>query len=235
MNAAIILSGGTGERMRQAGGVPKQYIEMNGHPIVEYCLRTFAESSCVDGIVMVASEPWHAFLEDLLKRLETPKFWGFAQPGVTRQMSIFNGLEKLEQVCPGTERVIVHDAVRPLVSQDLIRRCVEELDHAEGVMPVLPVKDTCYRSIDGQSITALLQRDQLFAGQAPESFRFRAYLAAHRVMSERELLAVNGSSELAYQSGMDVRMIPGEERNFKITTAEDLILFKRYLESEEKT
>ena len=233
MNAAIILSGGIGERMRRVSGVPKQYIEVNGHPIVEYCLHTFMKSVLVDGIIIVANELWHPFILNIIEGLGTDKFWGFALPGTARQLSINNGLNKLEQVCPDIDRVIIHDAVRPLVSQKLIKGCIDSLDHASGVMPVLPVKDTCYQSIDGEKIAKLLPRDQLFAGQAPEAFRFAPYLAAHRVLSEAQLAAVNGSSELAYRSGMDVKMIPGEERNFKITTPEDLILFKRYLESGE--
>lgn len=233
MNAAIILSGGTGERMRQANGVPKQYIEVHGRSILEYCLRTFAESDSIDGIVVVANELWHNYIEAIFEKLGKRKFLGFAQPGAARQLSIYSGLKKLEQVCPDTDRVIVHDAVRPLVSLDLIKRCMDGLDQAEGVMPVLTVKDTCYQSLDGEKITSLLPRSQLFAGQAPEAFRFLPYLAAHRALSETELAAVSGSSEMAYKSGVEVRMIPGEERNFKITTPEDLVLFRRYLESEE--
>lgn len=233
MNAAIILSGGTGERMRQASRVPKQYIEVNGRPILEYCLRTFTESSSIDGVVVVANELWHDYIKEIFEKLGKRKFRGFAQPGEARQLSIYNGLKKLEQVCPDADRVIIHDAVRPLVSLDLIERCMGGLDQAAGVMPVLPVKDTCYQSVDGQKILTLLPRNQLFAGQAPEAFRFQLYLAAHRALNETELAAVNGSSELAYKNGMEVRMIPGEERNFKITTPEDLMLFKRYLESGE--
>lgn len=232
MNAAIILSGGTGERMRQSSGVPKQYIEVNGQSILEFCLRTFIESSSIDGIVVVANELWHDYIKDIFEKLGTHKFLGFAQPGAARQLSIYNGLEKVKQICPDADRVIVHDAVRPRVSLDLIGRCMEGLNQAAAVMPALPVKDTCYQSADGQKIMALLPRSQLFAGQAPEAFRFQPYLAAHRAMNEDELAAVNGSSELAYKSGMEVRIIPGEEGNFKITTPEDLTLFKRYLESE---
>jgi len=233
MNAAIILSGGTGERMRQTSKVPKQYIEVNSHPILEYCLRTFMKSDSIDGVVIVANELWHSYIEDIVQKFGLNKFWGFAQPGETRQLSIYNGLIRLEEMYPGTDRVIIHDAVRPLVSLDLIKRCLENLDEAEGAMPVLPAKDTYYKSLDGQKVTDLLPRSQLFAGQAPEAFRFQPYLAAHKKLSKEDLSTVNGSSELAHKSGMEIKMIPGEERNFKVTTPEDLMLLKYYLESGE--
>lgn len=233
MNAAIILSGGTGERMRKTANVPKQYIEICGRPILEYSLRVFVKCTLVDKILIVADELWHRFIKEVVDKTGDSKFIGFAQPGTTRQLSIYNGLKQVDRMCPQTERVIIHDAARPLVSCDLIKHCIEGLVYSPAVMPVLPVKDTCYQSIEGEYVTTLLPRDQLFAGQAPEAFLFQPYLNAHKTLNEAELSEIRGSSELAYKSGMKVKMIPGEERNFKVTTPEDLLLLKRYLESGE--
>lgn len=100
-------------------------------------------------------------------------------------------------------------------------------------MPVLPVKDTCYQSLDGKTISGFLPRSQLFAGQAPEAFRLKPYLELHRTLPREILLEISGSSELAYKHGLKVAMIPGEERNFKITTQDDLKLLEKYLYREE--
>ena len=125
--------------------------------------------------------------------------------------------------------IIIHDAARPLVSEALIRRCIDGCKEADGVLPVLPVKDTLYMSKDGESISSLLKRSEIVAGQAPEAFRFGKYLAVHDRMSKDEILQISGSTEIAYKAGLNVRLVQGEERNFKITTAEDLDNFKHIL------
>lgn len=231
MNTALILSGGVGKRMG-FGNCPKQYLMLREHPVIYYCLRVFQEHRQIDRIVVVADEAWTGFIDEWIQRGEINKFRGYAAPGETRQLSILNGLEKIKALLPETEQVIIHDAARPLLPLDLITRCLEGLEQAMGVMPVLPMKDTCYQSRDGAYITGCLPRSQLFAGQAPEAFRFAPYLELHKQMDPDGLRQICGSSEIAYKSGMDVLMVPGSERNIKITTKEDLVLAERYLGGE---
>ena len=87
------------------------------------------------------------------------------------------------------------------------------------------MKDTVYQSEDGMNISALLPRETLFSGQAPEAFKIGKYLEAHKAISREELLQINGSTEIAYIAGMNIKMIQGDEINFKITTPEDLTRF----------
>lgn len=101
-------------------------------------------------------------------------------------------------------------------------------------MPVLPMKDTIYQSSDGTKIDHLLERSTLFAGQAPEAFRLHPYAKINREASKEELSLTRGTSEIAYRHGMDVAMIPGDERNFKITTRSDLERFCTIVEGETK-
>lgn len=231
-NAALVLAGGVGSRMNM-GSFPKQYLTVDDRPVLDYCLCTFQKTDDVDAIVIVADSSWHDFINGWLEKSKITKFMGFADPGETRQMSIFNGLLVVEEQVADCENVIIHDAARPLISQNLITACFRELQDADGVMPVLPVKDTCYQSLDGKTISGFLPRSQLFAGQAPEAFRLKPYLALHRTLPKAVLLEISGSSELAYKHGLKVSMIPGEERNFKITTQDDLKLLEKYLHSEE--
>ena len=93
-------------------------------------------------------------------------------------------------------------------------------------MPVLPAEDTFYYSENGLHVDSLLKRSTLFRGQAPEGFNYISYLNANRSLSHEELLEINGSSEAAVKCGIEVALIEGDKRNFKITTAEDLDLFK---------
>ena len=123
--------------------------------------------------------------------------------------------------------MLIHDAARPLLSAGLIHDCLQGLVGYGGVLPVLPMKDTVYLSEDGKEISSLLDRKQIFAGQAPEVFRLGAYCRANQALLPDRILTINGSTEVAVMAGMKVHMISGDERNFKITTAEDLQRFER--------
>lgn len=232
MNTALILAGGVGSRMG-GGNLPKQYLMVRGRPVIDYSLSALQHHEQIDRIVIVAAKEWRDFLDEWLRRSGIDKFSGYAEPGETRQYSIYSGLERIRELLADTQKVLVHDAARPFLSEELITACLKGLDEAEGVMPVLPMKDTCYRSEDGRHITGFLPRSQLFAGQAPEAFRFSRYLELHHHMPAEALRQISGSSEMAYKNGMDVLLIDGSERNIKITTQEDLQLMERYLDGGE--
>ena len=121
--------------------------------------------------------------------------------------------------------VLIHDAARPMVSQELITSCLMACATHDGAMPVLPMKDTVYESVDGQVITRLLERQHVYAGQAPEAFRYGKYLEAYRRLSPAQIASLHGSTEPAIMAGMDIAMLSGDENNYKITTPMDL---KRY-------
>ena len=128
--------------------------------------------------------------------------------------------------------VLIHDAARPLLSQKLIADCEEAIRGHDGVLPVLPMKDTVYYSKDGRQITSLLDRQAVFAGQAPELFRLGTYYQANERLLPEEILRINGSTEPAVLAGMQIAMVPGDERNFKITTPADLERFRQIVENE---
>lgn len=225
MNIAVILSGGVGSRMGLDR--PKQYIEIDGSPIFNYCLNTFVVNTQIDAITIVCANEWKDYVCRNVNRLRPLKPVYYAVPGVTRQYSIYNALKVIQKHYYGDDDiVIIHDAARPLVSDKLIEDCIKACDNADGVMPVIACKDTVYQSEDGKHIKALLNRDELWNGQAPEAFRLKKYLAAHEAMSSEALLKINGSTELAYKAGLECRMIAGDPMNFKITTMEDLDTFK---------
>lgn len=222
---AIILSGGVGSRM--GADIPKQYIEVNGKPIISYCLQTFLNIQTVDAVVIGVAKEWKSYVEKTVNALKPQKKIFYAIPGETRQYSIFNALMMVKEFGgKDDDLVIIHDAARPLVSEELIQRCFDGCKEADGVLPVIPVKDTIYQSVDKVHISNLLNRSELFAGQAPEAFRFGKYLQLHQEMPREELLKINGSTEIAYKGGLNIKLVPGEEMNFKITTPEDLSNFE---------
>lgn len=120
------------------------------------------------------------------------------------------------------DNIIIHDAARPFVTVEDIDACLNALDEHDGAMPVLPMKDTVYFSRTGQRVDELLNRSCIYAGQAPEAFRFEKYIEANEALLPDRILMIKGSTEPAIMAGLDVAMIPGDQRNFKVTTDEDL-------------
>lgn len=235
MNFALILSGGTGTRFHAGGGIPKQYLKVAEKPVIVYTLEKFQNNADTDAVVIVAAPEWRDRLKSWMEKYQIKKFIDFALPGETRQESILNGLEVcLQNAADENDVVLVHDAVRPLVSDSLLSQCYAVAGEFGGCMPVLPIYDTTYQSADGNRIDRLLDRNTLFAGQAPEAYRLRAYAEINRSVSRFELNHYNGSSEIAFRHGLHIRMIPGDDRNFKITTTTDLERFQAVLEKSER-
>lgn len=238
MNIALILSGGTGRRMGL--DIPKQYIEVCGRPIISYCMETLSGHSGIDAIQIVAEEEWQRLIlesiEQLARTKETGisgKFKGFSKPGANRQLSILSGLEDIREYADDAGYVLIHDAARPMLSAQQISDCLDAVIGHDGVIPVLPMKDTVYSSKDGRTVTSLLNRSQIFAGQAPELFIIGKYYEANAALLPENILTINGSTEPAVMAGMDMAMIPGDENNFKITTKSDLERFERIIRSHE--
>ncbi|MBR5407620.1 MAG: 2-C-methyl-D-erythritol 4-phosphate cytidylyltransferase [Lachnospiraceae bacterium] len=235
MNYAILLSGGTGTRT--GADKPKQYVRVNGHMMVTCALSVLLSNSQIDKVIITADEAWRdKIIKDASDAgLDTGKMMGFADPGKTRQLSILSALEFIYAANENSadtddDTVLVHDAARPYLTQELISDCYDALDGYDGVMPVLPMKDTVYLSEDGKGITGLLDRKSVYAGQAPELFKLKPYYEANKRLLPDDILKINGASEPAVMAGMKIAMIPGDETNVKVTSALDL---EKYIELSE--
>ena len=227
MNRTVILAGGAGTRM--GGCVPKQFINVNGKPLLQYSLEAVRDCECAGEVWIVAGEPWRGAVERMIKEAGiSSRFRGFCDPGPESQVSVMNALtELMKEETAENSYVMVHDGARPLVSGELIRRCFEAAAGRDGAVPVLPVRDTVYRMEDGR-LSGLLKRDQLVGGQAPEVFRLKPYYDANLALMPDQIMRIRGSAEPAVLAGMDIVVIPADERNIKITTQEDLA-YLRYL------
>ncbi len=240
MDHAVLLSGGVGTRI--SSDIPKQYVRAGGRMMITYALAELLSSSRIDDVCVVADPAWHEEIkEDIEAHLRDngndpdaafaaasvkPVF--FALPGANRQLSIWNGLQEItgKSEPEAADTVFIHDAARPYISQKLIDACFDALPGHDGVLPVLPMKDTVYESADGLTIDRLLERSHIYAGQAPELFLLEKYVAANRALLPDRILSINGSTEPAILAGMDIAMIPGDEKNSKVTTDADMERFR---------
>lgn len=249
MVIAIILSGGCGSRLNSK--IPKQYIEVDRIPILGYSMKTLSNCKKIDAIWIVADSDWQIKIEKEWMIYDSQnKVKGYSNPGLNRQLSIFNGMQDiinsglLGKACTDKNYVLIHDAARPMIRDEDICNYVDSLEDYDGVMPVLPMKDTVYISEDGNSITKLIDRSKVYNGQAPEIFELSRYYEANKALikyegqsisKESDILNINGSSEVAFKYGMNIRIVSGNEGNFKITSGIDLEKFKSIILSKSQT
>lgn len=243
MNIALILSGGTGTRL--GTDIPKQYIDVCEKPIIYYCLESVLKHERIDAVQIVADRAWRQpVTENIMQILQSvglqgesaaisDKFRGFSDAGANRQLSILSGLGDILKYAEPSDYVLVHDAARPLLTAKQISECLDAVIGHDGVLPVLPMKDTVYYSKDGNTVTELLNRSTIYAGQAPELFVIGKYYEANMRLMPDRILEINGSTEPAIMAGMDIAMIAGDEHNFKITTKSDLERFEQIIRNQE--
>lgn len=212
--AAIIVAAGRGTRMGE--GLPKQWRDLGGQPVVAHTLRAFQGFARVLVI--------HPDDRPMAEALGLPDL-RIVHGGATRDASVRAALEALD---PGaTDAVLIHDGARPLVSPDCIARVVAALDHAPGAAPALPVTDALWTGAQGR-VTGTRDREGLFRAQTPQGFRFPAILDAHRAHP-------GGAADdvaVARAAGLDVAIVEGEEDNIKLTFPGDFARALRTLRGE---
>jgi 2-C-methyl-D-erythritol 4-phosphate cytidylyltransferase len=219
LNAGLILAGGKGERLT-GYNTPKQFLEVCGKMIISYCLDVFAKCKDIDIVCVVADAAFRAQIGGYI----------YAEPGASRQISIYNGLKELKEYAP--KNVVIHDSARPLVTVRDISELLKSAEGFDGATPCLPVNETIYRSINGCTIESALNRDELVIGQTPECYNFEMYLAANEKFANM-LNSFRGSSEVAVKAGMKIALAKGNPDNFKITSNADLKRFREIAEISE--
>lgn len=226
MNIAIILSGGVG--LRLGADIPKQYIIVQNKPILIYSLEKFINNPKIDFIIIALAPEWEEYVSSFLTEIN--KKVVFSKPGKTREDTIYNSLKMAKKLGgKDDDIVIIHDGVRPLVSETVINDCLYGCQQYEASIATTEVKDTIYVSSYGECITEVPERATLHAGQTPEAFKLGPYLRIHDEASEEEINKVTGGAQFAYQKGLSVFLSKGEDINFKITTPLDLARFEQII------
>ena len=224
--AAVIVAGGTGERLGLSGG--KQLAEVAGKPILSWSIAAFDASPRIDLIVVVCHpervDEYRAMAVDTLD-LTTPVL--FAAGGATRQASVASGLELVPEEAAF---VAVHDGARPLVTLDAIAKTLQALDEdsdVDGAIVGYPVVDTL-KLVDGRAITQTADRARFWAVQTPQTFRAAALKAAYASARAEGFLGTDDAS-LVERAGGRVLVVDGPRDNIKVTVAEDLALVEAAL------
>ena len=219
--AAVVVAGGVG--LRAGGGVPKQYRQIGGRPVLWWTLKAFCDHPRISFIQPVIGAGHDVLFSEAAADLPVePPVTG----GSTRQDSCRIGIEALAGKNP--DHVLVHDAARPFVSAHLIDKIVGGLADNDGVIPGLPISDTI-KQAPGGIVARTVDRTGLWAVQTPQGFSYRAIREAHRHAHEEALEGITDDAGIAETAGLRVAMVPGDIDNRKLTTEADIIAADRLL------
>lgn len=229
MTAAIIVAAGKGRRM--AGNVPKQYLPLNGTPVIGRTLRVFDACPQVDVLVLVVAKVDIEFCNsEILDRLSLRKRVLLAAGGSQRQDSVYNGLLRAAEALQTPEDLVaIHDGVRPLVTVDQVSACIRHAKASGACILGIPAFDTLKQVDAHRQVTATLNRETVWMAQTPQVFRHDLILSAHE-QARRCCFVGTDDAQLVERLGSPVAILPGSRHNIKITTAEDLALARVWLE-----
>lgn len=211
---AVIVAGGTGSRMGK--DIPKQFLPINGKAILLHTIGAFLTAYPDIKIVLVLHGDYIAYTQSLIEEADIKHSINFIQGGETRFQSVKNGLQHIDP----NSVVFVHDAVRCLVSPELIKRCFEKAVEYGSAIPVIPVRDSL-RKWDKKTDTSLsVPRDHLYIVQTPQTFKAELLLEAFKVGDDPQF---TDEATVVEAMGNNVHLIEGEGKNIKITFPEDLV------------
>lgn len=221
---ALIPAAGMGRRMGRT--VAKQFLPLGDKPMLAHTLLAFQRSSDIDEIIPILSEEdMEHCLADVIEAFHITKVRTLVVGGKERQDSVYNGIAKLEK---DASIVLVHDGVRPFVTAEMIKECVDSARKGECVTVGVPLKDTIKQVDDRGMIIKTLERGRLWAIQTPQAFPVRTLRKAHADSFKKKLSGTDDAT-LVERTGGKVRVIMGSYDNIKITTPEDLILAEEIL------
>ncbi len=225
MNIALILAAGNGTRM--GSQIPKQFIEINDKPLFMYCLETFEHHPDIDMIIIVTNAESISKVKSYCKKFNIKKVKKVIKGGDSRQKSVFNSLKCLELLnIKDNDNILIHDAVRPFVNNEIISNNIVACNKFFAVNTIIPSTDTIIKSNDQETISEMENRSQQYQCQTPQSFKFGIINSAHEKFKNDHNINITDDCRLVMNSGYPIHLVQGNKLNFKITTPEDLIIFK---------
>lgn len=228
---ALIPAAGMGKRM--GASINKQYLQLNGMPIVARTISVFERSPLIDAIYLVIpAEEIPYCREHVVEACGFCKVTAIIPGGRERQNSVMNGLRAMREHIADDDVVLIHDGVRPLITENLLREAINTARLYDGALVAVPAKDTIKTVADG-IVTGTPDRETIWQAQTPQAFRFGVIYAAHQAAETDQFMSTDDSS-LVERSGGRVCIVRGDYRNIKITTPEDLILAESFLASDRK-
>ena len=226
-NIALLIAGGSGNRMHQ--NIPKQFITVNERPVIVYTLEAFEKHPEIDDIAVVCIEGWDQVLWAYSKQFNISKLKYVIPGGKNGQDSIRNGVMELEKHYDANDLVLIHDAIRPMVSAEIISDNIRVANEHGNAITVIPCAEAMMQTEDGVVSIGAYPRDKLKRTQTPQAFHIGKICDIHRRALEAGINNSVASCTLMIEMGEQVYFSVGSEKNVKLTTVEDIDIFKALL------
>ena len=222
MNYVLLLAGGSGQRM--GGDIPKQFIEVDGRPIIMHTLMTLESHPLVDAVQIVCLPDWIDELNSRLAQFPVTKLRGVTAGRENRYLSTRAGMDALKNA-DDNDVIVVHDSVRPLVTAESLSSVIEVCRAKGNSMATVPCNDTMYERTEADCSARTVNRDKLVCGQTPEAVTGKRMREMYRLADERQIFS-DSISALQLALGWKIHFAQGSSQNIKITRPEDLLIFK---------
>ena len=230
---AILTAGGTATRMHQ--DIPKQFLNVNNKPIIIYALEAFQQHPNVDEICVAVLKGWDQVLWAYARQFNITKLKYVVPGGATGQESIFNGLSEVRKDHQDNDIIIVHDGNRPMVSQAIITDCLIKQQQYGSAVASIPCTEVVFVSEDSICSDVSIPRETLQRTQTPHAYTLGTLWAAHMEAREKGITNMAASCALMAALGKTTYFSKGSEKNLKITTVEDIEIFKALLNAKNDT
>lgn len=232
MNIAIIIAGGSGHRLGQ--DIPKQFINVYDKPVLIYTLEGFQKHPQIDAIELVCIDGWHDVVRAYANQFNIDKLKWIVSGGETVQESIRNGVYNLSDKCAEDDVVIIHDGIRPLVDDSVLADVIMKCRKYGSAVSALPYNEQIFVADDELSTIKYIPREALRRIATPQAYRFGKLYKSYQEAFEKEI-GIYGSAytnTMMVELGERLYFATGSDKNIKITTKDDLELFKAYLKME---
>ena len=226
-NIALVIAGGSGNRMGQS--IPKQFLTVNERPVIVYTLEAFQKHPEIDVIGVVCISGWETVLQAYANQFNITKLKYIIPGGKNGQDSIRNGVYELEKYFADDDIVLIHDAIRPMVSADIISDCIRVTREKGNAITVIPCAEAMLETEDGMVSSGSYPRDRLKRTQTPQGFHVGDICNLHRRALDAGITNSVASCTLMIEMNEKVYFSIGSEKNIKLTTVEDIDIFKALL------
>lgn len=224
---ALLIAGGSGQRMGQ--DIPKQFLTVYERPVIIYTLEAFQKHPNIDEIAVVCKEGWEHVLDAYAKQFNITKLKYVVKGGENGQDSIRNGVYELEKHFDKNDIVLIHDAIRPMVSDEIISDCIRVTNEKGCAIAVIPCAEAMLETEDGIESVGSYPRDRLKRTQTPQGFKIGDICNLHRRALKAGITNSVASCTLKVEMGEQVFFSIGSEKNIKLTTVDDIDIFKALL------
>lgn len=222
MNIALIKAGGVGRRM--GAGIPKQFVTINGKPIIIYTLEQFETHPSIDQIVTICVEGWEEVLKAYAEKYHISKLTKIVPGGTTSLRSIKNGVLALNDFCKGDDIVLVHDGNRPLISQEIISDVLVKAKKHGSAVAAIPCTDEVMETNQGHTGSKkFMDHKVMYRIQTPDAYKYSILSNIIENATEDQLDKIGATNTLMIDQGKEVNFAQGSELNIRLTTQEDIL------------